>query len=151
MSGLEKNIGYEEKEAEETEEFIFNEDLWATDIHGEPIKTRYGWQVESRFIGNILKEFDAERTCINSTEGGLGIENTLNLSLSEVKERYLLHTYPIEDWIHSAIQSYEVKNPKSVKQGLERFKEFSKSLSRLNKIYRSVIKQAKKLQKENKK
>ena len=151
MSGLEKNIGCEEEKDEESEEFTFNEDVWATDIHGDPIKTRYGWQVESRFIGNILKDLGEGRLSINSTEGGLGLENTTNLSLTEVKERYLLHTYPIDDWVHSAIQDHEVKNPKSVAGGLKLFKEFRKSLSRLNKIYQGVIKQVKALQKENKK
>lgn len=150
MSGIEKEVAHSLEEPSQEKGFEFNKDLYSTDIFGEPILTRYAWQVESGFIGDIARPFIPSRSFINATEGGIGMTGIPNKPLQEIADQMLLHSYPIEEWIHSAITPFKIENNKIEKRCFSLFKEFKQSLKRVQKIYRSVLKEAKGLQKKNK-
>ena len=150
MAGIEKDVTHALDEPNDQEGFKFNKDLYATDIFGEVVLTRYAWQVESGFIGDIAAPFKSERTFINATEGGIGVGWIPNKPLKEVADQMLLHPYPIEEWIHSAITPFKLKDDKIEKKCISLFKEFKQSLKRVQKIYRMVLKRDKAFQKENK-
>lgn len=74
------------------------------DIYGRPIFTLWKWVAESMWYTYF---FDTQpgTTLINATEGGIGFPKVPNMTLQEVKEKYLQKEYDLGNWIHGEIQN----------------------------------------------
>ncbi len=80
-----------------------------TDIYGKPIYTLWKWISESRWFSNFA-ELHPELTILNATEGGLGFKGIPNLSLEEVKEKFLKFKKNEINTIDKKIQQYSLSH-----------------------------------------
>lgn len=150
MEGAHNQTSYKMQDKEKVEDGLeYNEETWSKDIEGNPIRTRFGWEVESRFLGDIVAPFRAQREIINATEGGIGIVNVPNLTLKEVSDRFLLQSYPLDELIHLNLSTLRVQDPKILKKCMGLFREFKESFDRVEKLYQGVIKDVKNLRAQN--
>ena len=79
------------------------------DIHGKPVYTLWKWVAESNYTSRYAADHP-DVTFINATEGGLGFEGIPNLTLQEVRERYLTIPYDLKNWVHAELQSSRFDN-----------------------------------------
>ncbi len=135
---------------EDSDTFEFNAELSSFDIFNKPIRTRHGWVLEADVLSILTKQYNCH-TFINATEGGLGISGVENMSLLNVKEKFLQTNYPLQEKVHSEISPYLINHSKYHLAVKKRLKEFCKSLNRCLKIYQKVIQELKKLLLQNKK
>lgn len=152
MQGVSKGLDQKEEidlEEEESSEFEFNKDEMATDIKGNPVKTRKGWLLESQIISMAALR-TPHLKFINATEGGIGFMGISNLPLKEVKDWFLKKNYPIEEMIHSTLLPTKVENKKNPATALSQLKELNQSLIRCSKYYKATLKELRALFKENK-
>ena len=74
------------------------------DIEGNPVCTLWKWVMESVWYTQTAITNPRTRI-INATEGGLGFEGIPNMTLAEVKEKYLDHQFDISGYVHGEIQN----------------------------------------------
>lgn len=74
------------------------------DIHGFPIFTLWKWIAESMWYTYFFDTYP-DTTLINATEGGIGFPKVPNLTLQEVKDKYLQKEYDLATRIHGEIQN----------------------------------------------
>lgn len=147
IEGAHHQTSYKLEENKPFEEgFEHNEETWSKDIFGNPIRTRFSWEVESRFLGDIVAPFRSHRQIFNATEGGIGIVNVPNFSLKEISDRSLIHSYPLDELIHLHLSPLAVQDSKISKKCLDLFREFKGSFDRVEKLYKRVIREVKNLQ-----
>jgi hypothetical protein len=72
------------------------------DVYGEPIYTLWKWIAEANWIGDYAKE-RPELMVINSTEGGIGMPNIVNMSLKEAAEKYFTQEYDLNTRVQGEI------------------------------------------------
>ncbi|MCH9633184.1 MAG: hypothetical protein S4CHLAM6_15370 [Chlamydiae bacterium] len=152
MQGISKETAQEEdieSQEKQSSTFEFNKDEMSTDIHGESIKTRHGWLVESQIISMLALKTPHLRF-INATEGGIGFTGISNLPLQEVNDWFLKKNYPIEEMIHSALLPTKVQDKKNPSKSLLQLRELLHSLGRCLKYYKIILKELRILFKENK-
>jgi len=77
------------------------------DIYGRPLYTLWKWVAESRWITEFSKAHP-DIKILNATEGGLGMEGVENISLTNAKERYFLHSYDLSGMIFSHIAKSKI-------------------------------------------
>ncbi len=75
-----------------------------SDIYGEPIYTLWKWVGESSYTAHYASRH-LERTFINATEGGLGIDGVTNMTLEEVKRQYCSHQIDVSNRVHSLLHT----------------------------------------------
>jgi antitoxin component YwqK of YwqJK toxin-antitoxin module len=106
---------------------ISEEAVSAIGVNGEPIKTRWDWLIEGAFYTEFVR-LKPYLSMINATEGGLGIMEIPNLALKDVVNNRLVHTYDIQNWIHSEIVEAS-KEKFSLDQIFEVMKKWEKTIS----------------------
>ena len=74
------------------------------DINGKPVYTLWKWVGESEWLADYIHR-RPDRTFVNATEGGIGFEGVANMTLEEVKEKYLSTPLDLKSRVHSEIQN----------------------------------------------
>lgn len=83
---------------------IGDELISKNDIHGKPVLTLWKWIAESMWYTQFA-ESHPDCTLINATEGGIGFPNVTNMTLAEVKEKYLYKQLDLKSHLHNEIQN----------------------------------------------
>lgn len=102
---------------------IDDEVICKNDIYGKPVNTLWKWIAESLWYTHFA-ENHPECTLINATEGGIGFTNVENMTLEEVKHRYLSKQWDLTSRLHGEIrnsplpQTYNDKEISSLVQSL---------------------------------
>lgn len=73
------------------------------DHKGNPIKSAWKWVLEAKWIEDFAKEAPKCRL-INATEGGLGMQGIIHMSLKEASGKYLQKSYDLDSLVHTAIE-----------------------------------------------
>lgn len=79
-----------------------DEVIYRPDIHGKPVPTLWKWGEESAWCSQFLKA-NPNQVIINSTEGGIGFDGIVNMSLAEASEKYLNKSFDFSAWVHGEI------------------------------------------------
>lgn len=74
------------------------------DIYGKPVHTLWKWIAESCWYSSFGSLFPNVKL-INATEGGIGFVGVDNMTLADVKERFLAKEYAISAYVHGEIQN----------------------------------------------
>ncbi|MDF2550698.1 MAG: hypothetical protein K0S07_1765, partial [Chlamydiales bacterium] len=101
------------------------------DIFGKPVYTLWKWVAESEWITTFSERYP-KRKLINATEGGIGFQSVENLSLQEVKERYLKREYDLRSLVHVEIENSalnKVTDKKVLKLMQQLFESLTKAIS----------------------
>ena len=83
--------------------FVSNERLQVSSTLGNSVDTNWGWIVEGSYFTELAREFP-KQTLINASEGGLQIYEIDYLPLQVVVDKYMQHSYDIQNWIHAELQ-----------------------------------------------
>lgn len=104
--GVIKDAKMEEEEIKQTKDLDSSAFL-REDINGELVYTLWKWVAESEWISEFAKR-NPEREVINATEGGLGFKGIPNMTLSDVKEKYLKDQSDLRGLVRSQIENAEM-------------------------------------------
>ncbi len=74
------------------------------DIYGKPVYTLWKWINESMWFASQAAE-TPEIVIINSTEGGIGMQNIPNIALKDAADKYLHQTHALAVRLHGEIQN----------------------------------------------
>ena len=96
------------------------------DIYKKPVYTLWKWVAESQYTSQYSKMHD-KTTFINATEGGIGVKGVANVSLNEVKEKFLTKQFDLKGQVHTEIQKGILSNVNK-KDVLKYYEELEKSL-----------------------
>lgn len=80
-----------------------NNSFLRNDIYGNSVYTLWKWVAESDYTSKYAAEF-SETTFINATEGGLGFEGIANMSLEDVRDRYLKEEHDLRGWVSGVME-----------------------------------------------
>lgn len=75
------------------------------DIHGKPVYTLWKWVAEAHWISSFARAVADSIQIINSTEGGIGMEDVPNMTLKSAMETHLSQEYDLINRIHGEIQN----------------------------------------------
>ena len=113
------------------------------DIHGEEVYTLGKWILEAVWFTEFAEKYP-EASLINATEGGLGFLGVPNLTLDEVKEKYLQKSYDFATWIHGEMQLLQRPSGVTAEKIAEILQELQASMKRPiseeEVAYRAVLK-----------
>lgn len=111
--------------------------LLAQDIYGQPIHTLWKWVMESNWY--TAQTIDSNVLILNSTEGGIGFANILNIPLEEVVNRLLVGNYPLSVKVGGEIENSEMPSEVKFDKIKQLVVEFKKSLETCREICLRLI------------
>lgn len=126
-----------------TEDKVPKKFMEALGVHGEKVKTRWDWLIEASLYTDLANAHPS-LSLINSTEGGLGIMEVPNLPLEEVVKRRFVHSYDIQNWIHSEIQE-SYRDPINKESLVKAIEDWEKSLEKSIEYCDKIIEQLQEL------
>ncbi|NCF70123.1 MAG: DUF115 domain-containing protein [Chlamydiales bacterium] len=95
--------------------------IFKTSLYGDSVITLWKWIEEAKHISEYTQQYP-DKTFINATEGGLGIEGIQHAPLGEVVKQYMNMNYDLLSTAHLSFQSQErvVLSKEKVRETLER-------------------------------
>lgn len=100
--------------------------IYRLDIYGNTVPTLWKWILESLWFSEFAEKHP-EITIINATEGGLGFAGIPNMTLSEVKEKYLDQQIAISCRLFAEIQESKLPASITTEKLIELFKKLNES------------------------
>lgn len=108
------------------------------DIYGKPVYTLWKWMAESLWYTSFA---DGHPECkvINATEGGIGFLNVENLTLKEVKERYLGKQWDLQTRLFGEIRNSPLPQSYNDKEILDAILSLKDNLTECAKRYQTLL------------
>ena len=129
----------------EKKKLVENRVFQRKDKNDNSVFTSVKWLMESSCLSAFAKKHP-EKTFLNATGGGIGIEGIEHTSLEEIKKNYLSKGYDILSWIDSTIRQTQIAvSEREIQKEIE---ELHTDIQKIEKSLSIILSEVKEAQKD---